>query len=164
MNLSNYDMFDQDCDQKQMNLYDIHWRSVLRSFQQCVQEIKELGLSENIEVINLDDHANIYDLPEKDCIMLSGFNSYTDEKTIGFGWFVGVSTFSDATGHRLSKIISYLFSRYYPGRAIRIVDENLNVVAKLITTNGTEVMPISAEKNRAIQFVSVMALSTSVLV
>ena len=80
---------------------------------------------------------------------------------MSFAWFVGVSTLEDTNNHRLSKMISYLYARFSPGKAIKVVDENLNEVSKLITTNNTQVIAMSRERNRSIQMISVDAKSTS---
>lgn len=134
---------------------------MLASFQQCVNEMKAKGISTDLEVVNLDDHADIFSLPQKDIITLNGFNSYMDEKTVSFAWFIGVSTLEDANNHRLAKIISYLYARFAPGKAIKVVDDNLQEVSKLITTNNTQVIAMSRERNRSIQMISVDAKSTS---
>lgn len=159
---STLDVFDQPLDLNQIEIYNNNWQSVFMAFQQCVREIKELGIcDDSLRIVNLDNHSNIYDLPECDCIMLEGFNSFIDEKKIGFGFFVGASTYNDENNHRLSKIISYLYFRFYPGKSILAVDSDGNEIGKLITTEGTEVIPMSKEKNRSVQFVSVTTLSTS---
>lgn len=156
------DFFDQDVEELDGKIYDLSWRSVLASFQQCVSEMKTKGIAGNdLEVVNLDDHADIFSLPQNDIITLTGFNSYMDEKNVSFAWFVGVSTLNDTNNHRLSKIISYLYARFSPGKAIKVVDENLNEVSKLITTNNTQVIAMSRERNRSIQMISVDAKSTT---
>lgn len=159
--LNSVDFFDQDVEKTDYELYDLTWRSVLASFQQCVNEMKAKGISTDLEVVNLDDHADIFSLPQKDIITLNGFNSYMDEKTVSFAWFIGVSTLEDANNHRLAKIISYLYARFAPGKAIKVVDDNLQEVSKLITTNNTQVIAMSRERNRSIQMISVDAKSTS---
>lgn len=159
---STLDVFDQPLDLNQIEVYNNNWQSVIMAFQQCVRELKTLGIcDESLKIVNLDNHSNIYDLPECDCIMLEGFNSFIDEKKIGFAFFVGATTYNDENNHRLSRIISYLYARFQPGRSILVVDENAKEIGKLITTDGTEVVPMSKEKNRAVQFVSVSTLSTS---
>lgn len=158
------DFFDQDITKQDADIYDLAWRSVLGSFQQCVAEMKQLGYArDDLQVVNLDDHSDIFSLPQTDIITLTGFNSYMDEKTVSFAWFVGVSTLEDTNNHRLSKMISYLYARFSPGKAIKVVDNELKEVSKLITTNNTQVIAMSRERNRSIQMISVDAKSTSVV-
>lgn len=157
------DVFDQNIDEEESMLYYNAWSSVICSFQQCVDELKAKGYSDNLEVINLDSHASVFDLPEKDIITLTGFHSTTDEKIVSFGWFIGVATFNDKNNHRLAKIISYLYARFSAGKALKVFNERGEEVSKLTLTNRTHIVPMSSEKNRSVQMINVDAMSTATI-
>lgn len=163
LQICDLDVFDQNINNNEIMIYYSAWASVLCGFQQCVREMKELGYSDNLEIVNLDSHASIFDLPNNDIIVLNGFNSSIDEKNVSFGWFIGVSTFNDINNHRLAKIISYLYARFNPGKSIKVFDDEGNETSKLILTNDTHIVPMSKEKNRSMQMISVEAMSTSTI-
>lgn len=160
-----FNMFDQPATVENTSLYFEAWSSVIRAMQQCIAEIKQLGLSDDIEVLNLDDHADIRELPKKDYVFFSSFNQMGDEHQLEYGFFVGCSTWADTNNLRHTRLISYLASRFAPARAISIVRDNgnggLETIGKLNIQSGTEVMPMSKSDQRSVQFIEVHSLSTT---
>lgn len=163
--MSNFDvdMFEQDVDEKTVDLYYNHRSSILRGFNQCVEEIKQLKLSKNLTAGDLDSHAEIRDLPNTDLIMLKGISCYDDEKLLQFSFMIGVSTINDQHGIRLSKIMSYVNARYFPGRGLKVIDFEGNKIGALNIKDGTEISPMSNSEGRMFQFITVECNSTCTL-
>lgn len=154
-------LFLQPVDENDADLYYCHWQSVFASFQELVKEIKERGLSEDIDIMNLDDFSDIKELPMNDFIMLRHFNIDFSEGKPEIAFNIGVSTYSDGNNHRLSRIISYVYGRYSPGKAMNILDREGNVSAVLTFTDGTFVNYMSKSEMRSTQFLTVVGLSTA---
>lgn len=143
------------------DLYYCHWQSVFAAFQELVKEIRAAGLSDDIEVMNMDDFADIHEIPMNDFIILRHFNMDINEGVIDVSFNVGVSTYSDGNNHRLSKIISYIYGRYMPGKAQLILDENGLEKATITFTDGTLINYMSKSEMRSTQYITVVALSTA---
>lgn len=154
-------MFLQPIDKNDGDLYYCHWQSVFASFQEIVEEIKNLKLSSDIEVMNMDDFSDIHEIPMNDFIMLRHFNVETDNGNVQVNFNIGVSTYSDANNHRLSKIISYVYGRYMPGKAQYVLDTNGDVKATMTFTDGTLINYMSKSEMRSTQYITVVALSTA---
>lgn len=154
-------MFLQPTDENDADLYYCHWQSVFASFQEIVKEIRNLGLSSDIEVMNMDDFSDIHDIPMNDFIILRHFNLDTNEGNVDVSFNIGVSTYSDGNNHRLSKIISYVYGRYLPGKAQYVLDKEGNVKATMTFTDGTLINYMSKSEMRSTQYITVVALSTA---
>lgn len=158
----NNSLFLQPVNRDDADIYYCHWQSVLASFQEVVKEIKALGISKDIDVMNIDDFADIHEIPMNDFIILKNFHLDIDEGNVTIAFNVGVSTYSDANNHRLAQLISYVFGRYMPGKAQNIVDRNGVRIATVTFTDGTLINYISKSEMRSTQFITVTGLSTSV--
>lgn len=156
-------MFEQDVDESNYRVYEYHWKSFQRAIQQCKQEMLALGFTKSLEIFNMDDHADIYKLPKQDFLVFSAFSQGVDDKTISYFFYIGVSTFNDMNNERHAKLISYLASRFCSGRAIKVVDDNLNKIGAFNIQNTTRVLPMSKEDLRSLQLISVDCLSTLTL-
>lgn len=154
-------MFQQPMNKHDSDIYYCHWQSVFAAFQELVTEIRNLGLSKDIEVMNMDDFSDIHDIPMNDFIMLRHFNLDLDKGNVEVSFNIGISTYSDGNNHRLSKIISYVFGRYMPGKAQCIVDEDGVQKATITFTDGTLINQMSKSEMRSTQFITVVALSTT---
>lgn len=154
-------MFLQPTDEHDGDVYYCHWQSILAGFQEVVKEIKKLGISKDIDVMNIDDFADIHEIPMNDFIILRHFNLDTDEGNITVRFNVGISTYSDANNHRLAKLISYVYGRYMPGKAHKIIDEKGEVKASITFTDDTMINFMSKSEMRSTQFITVVALSTA---
>lgn len=157
------DLFLQPVNKNDGDLYYCHWQSVLASFNQIVEEIKELGLSKDIGILNLDDFADIKEYPQQDFVILRHVTMDSDSKNIYVDFNVGVSTWADANNHKLSKIISYVFGRYAPGKAFRVLDKEGVEKGVLTSTEGTMINQMSKSEMRSTQFITVAAVSTATL-
>lgn len=154
-------MFLQNSDKHDADIYYCHWQSVLAGFQQIVKEIKELGISNDIEIMNIDDFADIHEIPMNDFIILRHFNLDINDGNVEVSFNVGISTYSDANNHRLAKLISYVYGRYMTGKAQYVLDEEGEVKATLTSTDGTFVNLMSKSEMRSTQYITVVALSTA---
>lgn len=154
-------MFLQPIDENDGDIYYCHWQSVLAGFQELVKEIREKRISDDIEIMNIDDFADIHEIPMNDFIILRHFNLDVNEGNVEVNFNVGVSTYSDANNHRLAKIISYVYGRYMPGKAHKIVDTNGDVKATITFTDGTFINFMSKSEMRSTQYITVVALSTA---
>lgn len=154
-------IFLQPINENDADLYYCHWQSVFASFQEIVKEIRNLGLSSDIEVMNMDDFSDIHDIPMNDFIILRHFNLDTNEGNIDVSFNIGVSTYSDGNNHRLSKIISYVYGRYLSGKAQYVLDKEGNVKATMTFTDGTLINYMSKSEMRSTQYITVTALSTA---
>lgn len=154
-------MFLQPSDDHDGDIYYCHWQSVLAAFQEIVKEIKELNISKDIEIMNMDDFADIHEIPMNDFIILRHFNLDIDEGNVYVRFNIGISTYSDANNHRLAKLISYVYGRYMPGKAQSIVDKTGDVKATITFTDGTLVNFMSKSEMRSTQYITVVALSTT---
>ena len=154
------DMFEQPFTEDGILLYNYHWTSVQRALQQCCMEIEELGYSKDINLHLVDDYSDATSLPEGDLLLFGSFTQSTEEGNVRYFFSVGVCTTSDKNNARHSKIISYLASRFMGGKAMKVVNENLEKIAALNFTDNTEVHPMVKDEIRGIQMISVDALST----
>lgn len=154
-------MFLQPVSEDDNDIYYCHWQSVIAAFQQIVQEIRKLGISKDIEVMNIDDFSDIHDIPMNDFIVLRHFNLDDDEGTINVSFNVGISTYSDANNHRLAQLISYVYARYMPGKAQYVVDKNGERKATITFGDGTLINFMSKSEMRSTQYITVVGLSTS---
>lgn len=154
-------MFLQTTNDHDIDIYYCHWQSVLAAFQELVKEVKALNISKDIDVMNIDDFADIHEIPMNDFIILRHFNLDTDEGNVIVRFNVGISTYSDANNHRLAKLISYVYARYMPGKAQKIVDRKGEVKASITFTEGTMVNFMSKSEMRSTQYITVVALSTA---
>lgn len=154
-------LFQQPIDKNDSELYYCHWQSVFAAFQEVVKEIKAAGISSDIEVMNMDDFADIHEIPMNDFIILRHFNMEDEEGNIYVSFNIGISTYSDGNNHRLSKLISYVYGRYMPGKAQYIVDKNGDVKATMTFTDGTHINYMSKSEMRSTQYITVTALSTA---
>lgn len=155
------DMFMQKINDNDSELYYCHWQSVFASFQQVIKEIKERGLSDDIDVMNMDDFSDLHEIPMNDFIMLRNFNIESVEGNLEVNFNIGLSTYSDANNHRLAKLVSYVYGRYAPGKAMYILDEEGKEKAALTFSDGTLVNYISKSEMRSTQFITVTGLSTA---
>lgn len=154
-------LFHQPPSSNDGDLYYCHWQSVLAAFNEVVEEIKELGISNDIEIMNIDDFADIHEIPMNDFIILRHFNMDNNDGTINVMFNIGISTYSDGNNHRLSKLISYVYGRYMPGKAQYILDRDGLVKATITFTDGTFINYMSKSEMRSTQFITVAALSTA---
>lgn len=155
-------LFLQPASNDDADIYYCHWQSVLAGFQEIVKEIKALNISKDIDVMNIDDFADIHEIPMNDFIILKNFHLDVEEGNVTVAFNVGISTYSDANNHRLAKLISYVFGRYMPGKAQNIVDKNGIKKGTITFTEGTLINYISKSEMRSTQFITVTALSTAV--
>lgn len=154
-------LFLQPVSSNDKDLYYCHWQSIFAGFQELVKEIRDAGLSSDIEIMNMDDFADIHEIPMNDFIILRHFNLDINEGTVDISFNVGVSTYSDGNNHRLSKLISYIYSRYMPGKAQLILDEDGLEKATITFTDGTLINYMSKSEMRSTQYITVTALSTA---
>lgn len=154
-------LFLQPTSSDDSDLYYCHWQSVFATLQEIVNEIRELGLSKDIEIMNMDDFSDIHEIPMNDFLLFRHFNLDINDGTVDVSFNLGVSTYSDGNNHRLSKIISYLYGRYMPGKAQYILDENGLEKATITFTDGTLINYMSKSEMRSTQFITVVALSTA---
>lgn len=143
------------------DLYYCHWQSIFAAFNELVDEIKKLGISNDIEIMNMDDFADIHEIPMNDFIILRHFNMDINDGVIDVSFNVGASTYADGNNHRLSKLISYIYSRYMPGKAQNILDNNGLIKATITFTDGTLINYMSKSEMRSTQYITVTALSTA---
>lgn len=143
------------------DIYYCHWQSIFASFQEVVEEIRNLEISKDIEVMNMDDFVDIHEIPMNDFIILRHFHMFEDEGVINVTFNIGVSTYSDGNNHRLSKLISYIYSRYMPGKAQYILDEDGKIKATITFTDGTLINFMSKSEMRSTQYITVAAVSTT---
>lgn len=143
------------------DLYYCHWQSIFAAFNELVEEIKKLGISNDIEIMNMDDFSDIHEIPMNDFIIFRHFNMDINEGVIDVSFNVGVSTYSDGNNHRLSKLISYIYGRYMPGKAQNILDKDGLVKGTITFTDGTLINYMSKSEMRSTQFITVTALSTA---
>jgi len=154
-------LFHQPPSSNDGDLYYCHWQSVFAAFNELVEEIKTLGISNDIEIMNMDDFADIHEIPMNDFIILRHFNMDIDEGTVNVMFNVGVSTYSDGNNHRLSKLISYIYGRYMPGKAQSVLDRDGNIKGTITFTDGTLINYMSKSEMRSTQYITVVALSTA---
>lgn len=154
-------LFLQQFNENDSSLYYSHWQSVIAGFQEIITEIKELNISNDIEIFNMDDHADIHEIPMHDFVILQHFFMDVDEGNVNVTFNVGISTYADENNHRLSKLISHLFGRYLPGKSQNILDEDGNVKAVITFTEGVMLNQMSKSEMRSTQFITVTALSTA---
>lgn len=155
-------LFLQPKDLDLADLYYCHWQSVLAGLQEVKSEILEQGLSSDIQIMNIDDFSDIKEIPINDFLLLRGFHADFDDDTFYVTFNIGVSTHKDSNNHRLAKLISYVYHRYMPGRAQYVVDMKGNKKATMTFTDQGTLQPISKAELRSIQYITIIATSTSV--
>lgn len=154
-------LFLQPVNENDGDLYYCHWQSVFAALQQLVDEMHELEISNDIEVFNMDDFADIHELPMKDFMILRHFRFEVDEGSVNVSFNLGISTYSDGNNHRLSELISYVYGRVFPGKAMYVVNKDGLKTATLTFTENTLVNQMSKSEMRSTQFITVTALSTA---
>lgn len=154
-------LFHQPASSNDGDLYYCHWQSVFAAFNELVEEIKKLGISNDIEIMNMDDFADIHEIPMNDFIILRHFYMDIDGGSVNVMFNIGVSTYADGNNHRLSKLISYIYGRYMPGKAQTVLDENGLEKATITFTDGTLINYMSKSEMRSTQYITVVALSTA---
>lgn len=135
--------------------------SLTRFINQMIMEMEGYELSNKIEFIDLDAHADLGEMPEKDCVTLSGVAATFDEKFISGQFNIGVATWDDKEKVRHDKIISYLTGKVIPMETIPLVSSDDGaLIGTLVVNEDTDVSPFAKSNVRSIQYVLVTVLST----
>lgn len=150
-------MFMQNYDKSTSKMYYRVRSSLIAALNECLGEIKDCNLSNDIVFFDFDCHADIHEMPQKDVLGLKGFSFYDDDGVINLSTFIVCSTMDDLNGIRLSKIIGHVFGRFIGNKAVCVLDEYKNKIAAITTVSGTEIMPMSKSDARMVQYIDVTA-------
>lgn len=137
-------------------------RNLFKSVQQSLTRyVEEFRLAEMPDAahINWDDHANINELPESDCIGLAGVGMTEDEENkfeVVFG--IAVSTWKDERLTRMTDMISMLFGDMEAGTRFTLYAasaDGLSAEAKswMVAALPRAVTPVQKAEIRAVQAV-----------
>lgn len=145
------------------NLYYMTRSSLIAALKECIDDMKRRNLSKEITFVDLDCHAEIQELPQVDFVGIKSFSMYDDDGVCQVSTFVCCSTMNDENAIRLSKIISYVFSRFAGNISVNILNENQQVITTLDIKSGVEVMPMSKSDGRMVQYIDITGnISTAI--
>ena len=134
--------------------------SITRFANVMIEEILKEGLSNQVNFVDLDAHADLGEMPETDCITTSGVSATFDEKFVTASFNIGVTTFDDKEKVRHDKMISYINGKVLPMETIPLVSSDDGTrVGWLIVNEDTEVTPYIKSNVRALQYVLVTVTS-----
>jgi hypothetical protein len=108
---------------------------------------------------DFEDHANIQDFPEADCIGVAGLGAHAEEGTDTIIFSIGFSSFSDPNLFRQRKAAAQLFEALRRGgNQIKLYDADTAVEkGALVITEGTILAPLTKSDTRPFQTVTAHA-------
>lgn len=134
--------------------------SITRFANVMIEEILKEGFSNQINFVDLDAHADLGEMPETDCITISGVSATFDEKFINATFNIGVTTFDDKEKVRHDKMISYILGHSLPMEVIPLVSsDDGKQIGSFIINEDTEVTPFIKSNVRSLQYVLLTVLS-----
>lgn len=119
---------------------------------------KVYGDANGLQVVDMDAHADMRQLPPVDVIGPFQLDMEVDDGTAIITTMIGVSTVADTNLVRLFGHIDDLFNLMLPDQRIPIWDaSNPNALTRFGTMtamNGTKIMPVYNTKERPMQFIA----------
>lgn len=150
-------LFYQKYDNFLGNLYYMSRSSLIAALHECMEDMKNLGITQKLSFVDLDCHAEVQELPQNDIIGIKSFSSYDNDGVYQISAFIVCSTMNDENGIRLSKLIGYMFSRFAGSKSLKVINEDQQPVSCLDILGGTEVMPMSKSDGRMVQYIDITA-------
>lgn len=136
-------------------LYSTFKKSLIRFANQFGQDVSAHGLVNGLEYVELDAHAQLNELPNKNLIGVSGYTLDIDEQFVSVACGFGVSILDDPQLFQLGQVMDALLDRLLPTRTIPVYHPTTgNKLGQLIVTNGTSVLPVARTDTRTIQFIT----------
>lgn len=133
------------------------WTSVAVLCQELVTEFKADNLSENLDFVDWESHANIEELPDTDLLGPNGI-SITEESpeifSVVFG--IGVSTYGEDVVFRLRAMSGRVFERLRVLKELPLVhSDSGEVITTMKVVDGTNLLPIGRASTRPYQLIQV---------
>jgi hypothetical protein len=109
--------------------------------------------------VDFEDHANIHELPEADCVGLSGLGFQADDGTDRIIFTIAVSTYNDKNLFRQRKLMDELYEEFRKtGKTITLYDaDTLVELGSIVVNSNTVLAPMARAEKRAYQILSVEA-------
>lgn len=137
-------------------LYLDYKYSLIRFVNTMISDIISKGITDSLVFVDLDAHADLGEMPETDCLTISGVSATFDEKFIDGLFNIGVTTFDDKEKVRHDKIISYVAGHTLPMETIPLISsDDGSKIGVLTVYDDTEVTPFMKSNVRALQYVLV---------
>lgn len=136
-----------------MLVKDLH-ASVLRF---CADFATEHGLG----FVNFDAAADESQLPDQNCIGMSGLAWEVDEELLDVNVMIGICTKDDSNLFKMIELIAPLYERLLPTKKIRVYDaDSGEAKGWFVVQNGTRALPVGGSTVRPIQHIMVGLSST----
>lgn len=134
--------------------------SIIRFANTMIYQIISKGITDSLVFVDLDAHADLGEMPDTDCLAISGVSAVFDEKFIEATFNIGVTTFDDKEKQRHDKIISYVNGHTLPMETIPLVSsDDGSEIGVLTVYADTEVTPFIKSNVRALQYILVTVRS-----
>jgi hypothetical protein len=117
------------------------------------------GQLPHLTYCDFEDHANIQDFPEADCIGVAGLGAHADEGTDTIIFSIGFSSFSDPNLFRQRAAAAQLFEELRRGgKQIKLYDSSTSAEkGALVITSGTVLAPLTKSDTRPFQTITAHA-------
>lgn len=131
--------------------YNNVWASLLKRCQDFILDFKMLGLSENLQIIDWDAHANIEDLPPVDLLGPSGLGMMYEKEGEIITFTIGVATYQDDNLFMLRRMVGLMYDALLPEKQFTIYDHETLKPLMPATIVEASVSPVSKSEVRALQ-------------
>ena len=130
------------------------WASLVKFCQDFILKMKAEGISDDLQFIDWETHANWQELPNSDLIGPTSIGVWEDEKIIHVTFAIAVSSYNEKNLFRHRRMIARVFDRMRTEKQISFYDlDSLDEAGKIIMIDGTTVPPMSRAEVRPWQFV-----------
>lgn len=137
--------------------------SVLGFAKDIAADLVNLDVCTEVEIVNLDYHADQNELPLKDMIGIMDFSATIDDGIVTTEFMIGASSYDDPNLFRLRKMCAVILDRVLPTKRFVIYDADTGAeIGKMVVQNGTHVMPMMSDETRTGRFIAVSALSDQI--
>lgn len=109
--------------------------------------------------VDFEDHADLQQIPEVDCIGLAGLGAIAEEGTDTIAFSVGVSSFNDKNLFRHRAVVADLYEQWRRGGSqVPLLDaDTATMKGCLVLTEGLTLAPMSRADMRPFQIITAKA-------
>ena len=109
--------------------------------------------------VDFEDHADLQEIPQVDCMGLCGLGAIADEGTDTIAFSVGVSSYNDKNLFRHRTTVADLYERWRRGASqVPLLDADTAAMkGSLVLTDGLTLAPMSRADIRPFQILTAKA-------